>query len=174
MGDNSTQAPSGGAGATSNATQIAIDSADGESLAEKLTRAARKGDLGSLRQLLPMADLSVVDQHGRNTLQAAIEAAVEMRRFECVEALLPLCDAKKETWRGGTLLIEAMAEGWMDGVRLLLPVSDADAKDRTSWTVLHRAAAVGRKEVALVLPAASPSVKDHRGRTALKIGRAHV
>ena len=131
-----------------------------------LLEAAKKGDLERVRALLPLADLSLRTQGGKNALQEA----VRFHHAECVREMLPWFDAKAKGYLGYTVLMDAAADGWVEGVALLLSVSDADAKNKHGTTALMLATGAerhGAECLRLMVPHCDAKIICSQGRSAL-------
>jgi len=136
---------------------------------ERLTRAARNGDLERVRDLLPLAGLTqAADRYGRTPLHYAAaqgHAAV-------VEALLdaptPAGFVDTGDHQGLTPLHLAAFAGHGAVVEILLKAgADINATDRDGITPLHLAARDGRAAVAarLIERGADGSARDASGRS---------
>ena len=127
--------------------------------------AARSGNVALVRELAPVADVSVKVAGGMSALHGAVEA----RSAECIEALLPWIDANTKSLDTRTSLMDAAAYGWAEGVQLLLAASDASLTNRVGVTALMFAAGVeGAQEcIRLLLPRCDPNAKDRRGQSPL-------
>ncbi|CAJ3077444.1 ankyrin repeat domain-containing protein [Burkholderia pseudomallei] len=112
-----------------------------------------------------MGTLNSADDLNRDGETALIAAARE-GRLDCVQALLPSCNAKLRDLRGRTALFWAAA-GHTECVLALLPHSGAAADNNGQTALMVAAESCHLETLRALLPHSDPNALDDRGWSAL-------
>jgi len=128
-------------------------------------RAVVLNDVPSVKTLIDSMPIDVRDDSGSTPLMIA---AGNKNALELTRLLLAKFDAKFLHAKHGNALMAAVSDGNVEGVKLLMPVSDLFAKDGDGRTALMHAARYGHEKiVSMLLPLSDALEKDNKGENAL-------